>query len=467
MPKLPYSAASLMLAITMLVLFMCYTVFAHGGVDFTKLEPFLVKGSGPQQVHIVFGADASEYVVSWVSFPEPNKPQPPKSLVQYGPTPFQLPRLSTATPFVFKDEYCGSQRYMHHVLIRGLVPGERVFYRVGSDGQTWSNIFQFVVADRDNTLNKKLTVSLVGDMTVPPICKNSSVPQWALDTRNGVHDFVLHYGDIAYNLADKCNQVGDYYMQQAESVGAYTAYVFGTGNHEADQNYSYASYINRYAGQMRMAEASGSQIIRWFSFDAQLVHFVLFDTDAWIFEPVFEKAKPQLAWMRADLAKVNRAKTPWIIVLGHRAMYCTKNDDSYCNSDAEAIRNGVYVNSTKLFDGIEPLLIEFGVDLFMAGHTHHYMRTWPVKRGALVQNNYINPKATVHVQSGIGGVDDTNPFELPMKSYDAWRDETLRSGFSRLVIHNATHLSFTQHASWDGSVFDSFDLVQTSHGPFS
>jgi len=33
----------------------------------------------------------------------------------------------------------------------------------------------------------------------------------------------------------------------------------------------------------------------------------------------------------------------------------------------------------------------------------------------LLQNNYINPKATVHVQSGIGGVDDTNPFELPMK----------------------------------------------------
>jgi len=98
MPKLPYSAASLMLAITMLVLFMCYTVFAHGGVDFTKLEvsafvpspppmilrerhhqPFLVKGSGPQQVHIVFGADASEYVVSWVSFPEPNKVRPPKT----------------------------------------------------------------------------------------------------------------------------------------------------------------------------------------------------------------------------------------------------------------------------------------------------------------------------------------------------------------------------------------------------
>jgi len=136
---------------------------------------------------------------------------------------------------------------------------------------------------------------------------------------------------------------------------------------------------------------------------------------------------------------VDRNKTPWIIVIGHRAMYCTKNEDEECNEEALAVRNGVYVNSTKLFDGVEPLLLEFGVDLFFGGHTHHYMRTWPVKKDALVQvgldfslflvcavlnqdfplpfnqKNYINPKGPVHVQSGIGGVNGHDPFDLPMK----------------------------------------------------
>lgn len=67
-------------------------------------------------------------------------------------------------------------------------------------------IFDFVVADRDNVLKKELTVSLVGDMAVPPVTKNSSIPQWAIDTRRRVHDFVLHYGDIG-----KPERVSEFY----------------------------------------------------------------------------------------------------------------------------------------------------------------------------------------------------------------------------------------------------------------
>ncbi len=62
-------------------------------------------------------------------------------------------------------------------------------------------VFHFTVVDRDNYYKQALTVSLVGDMTVHPISQNSSIPQWALDTQNGVHDFVMHFGDIgALNL---------------------------------------------------------------------------------------------------------------------------------------------------------------------------------------------------------------------------------------------------------------------------
>ncbi len=72
-------------------------------------------------------------------------------------------------------------------------------------------------------------------------------------------------------------------------------------------------------------------------------------------------------------------------------MYCTKNTDPECNGEAEAIRNGVFINSTQVIGGVEPLLLEFGADLYFGGHTHHYMRTWPVKHDELDQVGLFLP----------------------------------------------------------------------------
>ncbi len=159
----------------------------------------------------------------------------------------------------------------------------------------------------------------------------------------------------------------------------------------------------------------------------------------------FIMCRPQLKWMRADLAKVDRTRTPWVIVLGHRAMYCTKNTDPECNSEAEHIRNGYpliryscydcrhhLVTSFTISKGVEELLLEYGADLYVAGHTHHYMRTWPVKKDQLMQENYTNPAGPIHVQSGIGGVDGDDPFSLPMRPIDAWRDMNYTQSFSNI-----------------------------------
>jgi len=115
---------------------------------------------------------------------------------------------------------------------------------------------------------------------------------------------------------------------------------------------------------------------------------------------------------------------------------------------------------------VEPYLVEFGADLYFAGHTHHYMRTWPVRYQRKMNDDYVNPRGVVHIQSGIGGVDGEDDFTVPMARYDAWRDEKYYRSYSRLTVHNATHLTVSQHNAVDGVAFDSYVVQQENHGPF-
>ena len=37
----------------------------------------------------------------------------------------------------------------------------------------------------------------------------------------------------------------------------------------------------------------------------------------------FSPQSPQYAWLEKDLQNVDRSKSPWVIIGGHRAMYCS------------------------------------------------------------------------------------------------------------------------------------------------
>jgi predicted MPP superfamily phosphohydrolase len=65
-------------------------------------------------------------------------------------------------------------------------------------------------------------------------------------------------------------------------------------------------------------------------------------------------AYEQYQWMKADLAAVNRTKTPWIIASSHRPMYSTAKA-SY---------------QVAMRDAFEALFLEYGVDLYVSGHVH-------------------------------------------------------------------------------------------------
>ena len=56
--------------------------------------------------------------------------------------------------------------------------------------------------------------------------------------------------------------------------------------------------------------------------------------------------------LRADLSAVNRSKTPWVILGGHKSFYMSPSTN---------------------WTAMEPLVREFNVDIALAGHVHNYV----------------------------------------------------------------------------------------------
>lgn len=65
---------------------------------------------------------------------------------------------------------------------------------------------------------------------------------------------------------------------------------------------------------------------------------------------------------------------PWIIVFGHRSMYCTDTEGN-CDYNEHRVRAGIDENGTF---GLEKLFYSMGVDLILGGHEHNYERFWPM-----------------------------------------------------------------------------------------
>lgn len=103
----------------------------------------------------------------------------------------------------------------------------------------------------------------------------------------------------------------------------------------------------------------------------------------------------QASWLQQDLARVDRAATPWVIVGTHVPMYCSAIDEPAPPSAGEAaappppyagcIADGISVGDRMRKD-LEPVLMAGGVDLFAYGHVHAYESTceWRGRGAALV-----------------------------------------------------------------------------------
>lgn len=270
-------------------------------------------------------------------------------------------------------------------------------------------------------------------------------------------------------------------MREMEPAAARVPYMVCVGNHEHYFNFS--GYLNRFAMPAGSSPVSGpispskattidlalsgvaaqaepapappttmlpTQLYTqyyhnlWHSYNHGGVHFLAYSTE--------HNLTMQLPFIEADLAAAaaNRAAVPWIVVYGHRPIYCSTDDYYDCNVKGPK----------ELGPALEPLLKKYGVDLYLAGHLHNYERSFPTLNGTRTESSYNKPNATVHVVVGMAGNIEglTYSWESPQPNWSARRLTAL--GYAKLHFLNASTMVFDYLYSANGTVADSFTITK-------
>lgn len=267
----------------------------------------------------------------------------------------------------------------------------------------------------------------------------------------------------------------------------------GTGTGESDERAptGLGSLLSRATGQYGASAHGGaepSHTSRFFGLDIGLIHLVALDGNVYDWgiyktETVYRQA--QLSWLRKDLAAAaeNRDKVPWILMLSHYPIYCSSvsiggyrvelNQTSALPMLSEKLRaqgkqykgcaeGQSYADISR--EDLEPLMMEFGVDVYFAGHMHAYESTWPVHNNTPTAENFVNPTAPVHVTTGAGGAPSYDAFD---NNWGPWtRKQIMAWGYGRVVAHNSSMLSYSHVLNANSSVVDQIVIQQIKHGPF-
>jgi hypothetical protein len=132
-----------------------------------------------------------------------------------------------------------------------------------------------------------------------------------------------------------------------------------------------------------------------YSFNYKSLHIVAFSSEG-AFEGSDDEILTSINWLEKDLeeANRNRKERPWIIVQGHRPLYCTSYanvSDTSCLADTQTLRDGKLNPTTGTRShGVEAILSKYKVDIYLCGHRHDFERTYPVLKGQATSKCYHN-----------------------------------------------------------------------------
>jgi hypothetical protein len=333
------------------------------------------------------------------------------------------------------------QGYINTVLLYNLSPGTTYYYQVGSDLTGWSSVFSFTTESNDSR-TKVTRIAYIGDMGT----QNSTNTMNALSklVANKQIDWILHNGDISY--ADGFQQRWDIFFRQFQSSVANIPYMVTLGNHEigviAALNLS-VGYVHRFTLPGPFSISLDYENL-YYSWNYGNIHFLSIDTES-ILDIAYLSPK-QLAWIEQDLASVDRTVYPWVIVYGHRPLYCS-GTSSDCTEMAFDLRAG-----------LEELLYKYNVNILLSAHRHNYERFWPVYQG-VPEMTYNKPRATVHIVNGVGGNREgyanigSDVLPASVVHFTRW-------GYGLMNVYNDTTLEYVYTDAQSGAVLDSFVLTR-------
>lgn len=370
--------------------------------------------------------------------------------------------------------------WIFDAVIKDLKGGVRYYYQVGSETKGWSRTHSFMSW---GTKSEETIAFLFGDMgTYTPYAtfvriqeESVSTIKWILRDIEALGDkpaFVSHIGDISY--ARGYSWLWDEFFTQIEPVASKVPYHVCIGNHEYNwptqpwrPEWSTASYGTDGGGECGVpyslrfnmpgnsSEPTGTHAPAtrnlYYSFDMGVVHFVYMST-----ETNFLPGSGQYKFLKSDLESVDRKKTPFVVVQGHRPMYTTSNE----NRDAPL--------RERMRMALEPLFVKNNVSLALWGHVHRYERFCPLKNftcGNKGHNGHWEA-LPVHIVIGMAGQDwqpiweprpdhPTDPI-FPQPNRSLYRGGEF--GYTRLVA-TKEKLALSYVGNHDGEVHDVVEIL--------
>ncbi|KAK9196779.1 hypothetical protein WN943_004910 [Citrus x changshan-huyou] len=375
--------------------------------------------SDPQQVHISLAG--KDYIrVSWIT-----DDKEAESVVEYGKLPGRYNTVATGEHTSYQFFFYKSGK-IHHVKIGPLEPATTYYYRCGGRGPEFS--FKMPPA------NFPIEFAIVGDL---------GQTEWTNSTLDHVgskdYDVFLLPGDLSY--ADFQQPLWDSFGRLVEPYASSRPWMVTEGNHEIESipiilPHAFKAYNARW---LMPYEESGSSSNLYYSFDIAGAHIIMLGsyTD-------FDEDSAQYKWLKADLAKINRKKTPWIFVLLHAPWY---NTNTAHQGEGESMRKSM-----------EELLYNARVDVVFAGHVHAY------ERFTRIYDNKADPCGPIYITIGDGGNREglALEFKEPKSPLSIFQESSF--GHARLKILDETraHWSWYRNNDSDAVIADEFWLESLS-----
>ncbi|KAJ8763371.1 hypothetical protein K2173_002254 [Erythroxylum novogranatense] len=386
--------------------------------------------NAPQQVHITQGDhEGKAVIVSWVT-----QDKPGSSKVHYWSEGSNHKKTAKGKHYTYKF-FNYTSGYIHHATIKNLKHDTKYYYEVGishTKRQFWFTTPAAVGPD------VPYTFGLIGDLG-QTFDSNRTLTHYENSPQKG--QTVLFVGDLSYadNYPNHDNVRWDTWGRFVERSAAYQPWIWTVGNHEIDfapeigETKPFKPFSHRYRTPYK---ASGSSAPFWYSIKRASAYIIVLSSYS-----ACGKYTPQYDWLGAELPKVNRSETPWLIVLLHSPWY---NSYNYHYMEGETMR--------VMF---EPWFVQYKVDVVFAGHVHAYERS---ERISNVEYNIINGKCTpkkdqsapVYITIGDGGNIEglANNMTEPQPSYSAYREASF--GQAIFDIKNRTHARYSWHRNQDG-----------------
>ena len=429
----------------------------------------------PPQVHLSTstGDPSTEVTATWKT-----STSTAQSL-RFGTTTGVYTQTLAASEYTYPDFSAGGDVCcMQAAQATGLVPNTVHYYQVGSDTDGWSDEYSFRTAlARGDT--SPFSFVAFGDQGVDHTGSTRRPRDVAASIAQDDPDLILHAGDVTYCNDQAC--VDTYFddVMGANFTGAY--YMAAPGNHEYIQPDDLVTYTSRlgYPGRLpdQLCTLDGTMCQRgevpelWYSFDWGNVHFVSVNTGKSHDGPFkgsdpMQPGEARYDWFESDLAAASTDPLiDWIVVYGHFALYNWGKDDGHASDDdARAV--------------LEPLVEQYGVDLWIGGHQHSYERTLPVANdgldvdtascGLAPYSECNAPQHTIYFTAGTGGrqlYSDSTTSCGDAASCDLWSAVRINDLFGHLRVSVNDRDLTAEFVDIDRNVLDSVTISLDPNTP--